>query len=423
MANLRKLALSLLMRQEAAGQYANLALDSAIKQNDLSPADRALLSILVYGVLEKKLTLDYAIDRFSCEKEIEPGVRQILRLGLYQLVFLDRIPDHAAVNETVSLAPARAKGFVNAILRECLRKEKKLPLPEEKIDPVFYLSIRYSICRPLVKSFVAAYGRAKAEAVFAAFEETPGLDLRVNSLKTSAADYQKQLLALGLESRLLATGKGLGLDRSLPVATLPAFDDGACFVQDEASQLAVEALGAAPGMSVLDVCACPGSKSFGLALNMENKGSLTACDLHANKLSLVEKGAARLGITILTTLEKDARDDRPEWHEYFDRVLCDVPCSGFGVLAKKPELRYKDPAESAPLPAIQSAILSRSAEFVKSGGKLLYSTCTLLTCENGDVVRAFLEQNKAFSLVEERTLFPDVDGTDGFYFALLEKRS
>ena len=422
MADARRLALDLLQKQEAAGQYASIALDSAIKKNTLSTADRALLSVLVYGVLEKKLTLDYAIDRLSGGKDIEPSVRQMLRLGLYQLAFLDKIPDHAAVNETVRLAPARAKGFVNAVLREFLRREKKMPLPEEKIDHVSYLSIKYSIALPLVEAFVSAYGLERAEAIFAAFSKQPGLDLRVNTLKISVADYQKLLLDEGIESLLLSTQKGVTIAKSLPVADLPGFDEGFCFVQDEASQRAVAALGARPGEKVLDVCACPGSKSFGLAMDMENRGELIACDLHANKLSLVEKGASRLGLSILSTLEKDARDDRPEWIGAFDRVLCDVPCSGFGVLTKKPELRYKDPKESAELPAIQAAILSRSATFLKRGGRLLYSTCTLLPRENGDIVRAFLNENEAFSLVEEKTFFPDTDSTDGFYFALLEKR-
>ena len=422
MSDPRKLALALLEKQEAASQYASIALDSAIKQNALSPADRALLSVLVYGVLEKKLTLDYAIDQFSGRKTIEPTVRMLLRLGLYQIAFLDKIPDHAAVNETVNLAPARAKGFVNAILRSFLRAEKKLPLPQEKIDPVFRLSIEYSVARPLCESFVSAYGIERTKAIFAAFGKAPGLDLRINTLKISVSDYQKLLSEKGIESRLLSTQKGVALKQSFPVASLPGFDEGLCFVQDEASQLALEALGALPGERILDACACPGSKSFGLALNMENRGEILSCDLHANKLSLVEKGASRLGISILQTKEKDARDDRPEWHENFDRVLCDVPCSGFGVLAKKPELRYKDPSESAALPAIQGAILARSAEFLKRGGKLLYSTCTLLPRENGEVVQAFLQENDAFKLVEERTLFPDTDGTDGFYFALLEKK-
>ena len=273
-----------------------------------------------------------------------------------------------------------------------------------------------------MEEFVRAFGTDRAEAILAAFSERPGLDLRINTLKTSTADYQKLLAEHGIEAKPLDCD-GLTLAESLPVSRIPGFDEGLSFVQDEASQLAVKALGARPGEIILDACACPGSKSFGLAIDMKNEGTLIACDLHESKLSLVKTGAERLGISILSVEQKDARADRPAWHGFFDRILCDVPCSGFGVLAKKPELRYKDPAESIALPGIQQEILSRSAEFLKVGGSLLYSTCTLLERENGDVVRDFLAKNKQFSLVEERTLFPDRDHTDGFYFALLKKEA
>ena len=207
-----------------------------------------------------------------------------------------------------------------------------------------------------------------------------------------------------------------------PVPALPGFSDGHFFVQDEASQLCVEALDAKAGMSVIDVCACPGSKSFGAAADMENRGHLVCCDLHKNKLSLVESGAARLGISIIETEARDARDPNPAWAGAFDRVLCDVPCSGFGVFAKKPELRYKDPAKSAALPDIQLAILENASTYLKAGGILVYSTCTLLPTENEENVNRFLQSHPAFSLLRERTLTPDVDGTDGFYFAVLQKQ-
>ena len=174
-------------------------------------------------------------------------------------------------------------------------------------------------------------------------------------------------------------------------------------------------------MRVLDACACPGSKSFGAAIDMQNTGEVISCDLHKNKLSLVESGAARLGISILSTAERDARDTNEEWLGTFDRVLCDVPCSGFGVFAKKPELRYKDPATSAALPDIQFAILKNASTYVKIGGKLVYSTCTLLPSENEENVSRFLNENNTFKLIEKRTLYPDTDGTDGFFYAVLER--
>jgi 16S rRNA (cytosine967-C5)-methyltransferase len=184
----------------------------------------------------------------------------------------------------------------------------------------------------------------------------------------------------------------------------------------------VEALDAQKGMTVIDACACPGSKSFGAAIDMENDGRVLSCDLHANKLSLVNSGAKRLGISIVETFARDARHTEAAWIGQADRVLCDVPCSGFGVFAKKPELRYKDATQSEALPDIQLAILESACQYVKCGGQLVYSTCTLLPRENGENVRRFLEQHGEFSLLRERTLFPDTDGTDGFYFAVLKRK-
>ena len=192
-------------------------------------------------------------------------------------------------------------------------------------------------------------------------------------------------------------------------------------MQDEASQLCVEALEVKEGMTALDVCACPGSKSFGMAIEMNNRGEVHSCDLHQNKLSLVQSGAERLGISILDTFARDAREINEEWIQKADCVLCDVPCSGFGVFAKKPELRYKDPSRSDALPAIQSSILNTSAQYVREGGRLVYSTCTLLPEENEQNVAAFLAKNPAFTLVRMRTLTPDTDHTDGFFFAVMER--
>ena len=207
-----------------------------------------------------------------------------------------------------------------------------------------------------------------------------------------------------------------------PVRELPGFEEGLFFVQDEASALCVEAVEASEGMTVLDLCACPGSKSFGMAIEMKNRGTLYSCDLHENKLTLVRSGAERLGISIIDTLAGDARTLHREWVGVADRVLCDVPCSGFGVFAKKPELRYKDPERSRALPKIQQNIVSTAANYVKKGGRLIYSTCTLLPEENEENVARFLAAHPDFSLVQMRTLTPADDGTDGFFFAVLERR-
>ncbi len=423
MENVRKTALTLLGKCADAEQYSNLALDTAIKRGDFSPADRGLLTSLVYGTLERLLTLDYQIERLSSRplSELDAETKSILRLGLYQLLYLDRVPDHAAVNETVELAPRRTRGFVNAILRELLRREKRLELPDATSEPMAYLSVKYSFAEGICAAFVEEFGMLRAESILSAFCTQPPLTLRVNTLKISRAELKKKIAAAGFEAHETTKAASGLLLASAPVRALPGFDDGWFFVQDEASQLCVEALDAQPGMTLLDACACPGSKSFGAAIEMENRGCVISCDLHKNKLSLVQDGAARLGISIIETEARDARTERDEWKEKFDRVLCDVPCSGFGVFAKKPELRYKEIEKSAALPDIQLAILENAARMLAPGGRLVYSTCTLLHRENGGNIQRFLQAHPDFTLLRERTLYPDIDSTDGFYFAVLAR--
>ncbi len=424
MSDPRKIAYDVLVRCASAEQYSNIALDTAIKRSDLTSPDRGLLTALVYGVIERQITLDAIIDSLTDRKneDISPDVRTLLRLGLYQLAYLDRVPDHAAVNETVNMAGKRSRGFVNAILRAFIRSGKEIPIPQKETDVIGYLSVKYSFCQALCSTFVEHFGLERTEELFAAFGEQPDLTLRTNTLRISREALVGKIGEQGIRA-LPTTASEVGIrvcDKS-PVAELYGFGEGLFFVQDEASQLCVKALDAKEGMRVLDACACPGSKSFGAAIDMNNVGEVVSCDLHRNKLSLVESGAARLGISILTTEERDARNTKEEWLGAFDRVFCDVPCSGFGVFAKKPELRYKDPAASAALPDIQLAILKNASSYLKEGGKLVYSTCTLLPEENEENVSRFLAENNNFILIEQRTLYPDVDGTDGFFYAAFER--
>ena len=422
MDNPRRIAWDVLNKCETAEQYSNIALDTAIKRAELAPADRGLLTTLVYGVLERMIPLDACIDHLAARSEIAPDVRNLLRMGIYQMVYLDRVPDHAAVNETVDMAPRRVKGFVNAILRAFARSGKQLPIPDREEDPIGYLSVRYSFCEALCETFVATFGMRRTEELFEAFDREPPLTVRVNTLRVSREELLERMALDGIRAEATPFAEnGIRVLDKTPVTALCGFDEGLLFVQDEASQLCVKALDARADMHVLDACACPGSKSFGAAIDMNNTGSVVACDLHQNKLSLVANGATRLGISIVSTEARDARHRKEEWHEHFDRVLCDVPCSGFGVFAKKPELRYKDPARSAALPEIQAAILENASSYVKSGGKLVYSTCTLLPQENEENVARFLQSHGEFTLLEQKTLYPDVDGTDGFFYAVLER--
>ncbi len=425
----RKLAFSLLQKAESNDQYLNIALDHALEASALSPLDRALAATLVYGVTERRITLDYQIERLSSRPtgELDLAVRTALRLGLYQLAYLDRIPPHAAVDESVSLVPRRASGFVNAILRAYTR-DPHMRLPEKENGFALYLSVKYSVGLPLTQKLLSAYGEEAAEEILRGFANTPPTTISVNTLKISRDALAEKLSA----EQTRFSPNGLTVRGS--IRTLDGFSEGEFFVQDEASQLCVEALGAEAGEFIIDVCSAPGSKSFGSAIRMNNQGTIRSFDLHEKKLSLIRSSADRLGIDIIEAEAHDGRDPIPELFEKADRVLCDVPCSGFGVLAKKPELRYKDPAASAALPKIQRDILENACRYVKRGGVLVYSTCTIFPEENEENVKSFLEAHPEFSLTPFSvgafdcpegmiTLLPNVHATDGFFIARLVRNS
>ena len=424
--NIRALTLDVLTRCEAGG-YSNIALDTVIKRNDLSGSDRALLTALVYGVIERKITLDYMISKLSSipDSKIERDTRNALRLGLYQLAYMDKIPAHAAINETVSLVNKRSKGFVNAVLRSYQRMGDKIALPDSS-DKVKYLSVKYSVGEELIKALLRTYPFEECEKIFAAFGQKTPITMRVNNLKTSRKEICQRIAGATLTP---ISPDGITVENAA-VGELDALRDGSVTVQDEASQICVRALGALKGETVLDVCACPGSKSFGAAMTMQNEGKILAFDIHENKLSLVKSGAERLGISIIETAAHDAREFIPELEGKADRIICDVPCSGFGVIGKKPEIRYKDPKESERLPSIQLDILENVSKYLKVGGTLVYSTCTILPEENENNVIKFLENHKNFKLVPfcvgsitaesgMITLLPHIHNTDGFFIAKL----
>ena len=424
----RELAYGLLTKAENSRQYSNIALDNALSKSDLSPIDKGLVSAIFYGVLERRLTLDYQISQLSSRKleEIDISALIALRMGIYQIVYLDRIPAHAAINETVELCPKKLRGFTNAILRSFLR-EKKLFLPEES-DTVNYLSVRYSISVPLLKRFLLIFGEEDTVALLEALNQPQKTTVRANTLLTD-----RDSLLMNIPNSAPTKNSSSGIYVKGSVRELYGFNEGLFFVQDEASQICVEALGAKPDELIMDICACPGSKSFGTAIEMNNKGNIFAFDLHENKLSLVINNAKRLRIDIINTAKCDGRDFLENFEEKADRIICDVPCSGFGVLAKKPELRYKDPNESSALPKIQSDILDNACRYLKKGGTLIYSTCTLFPEENEDNVQNFLSRHPDFSLIPWSvgniyadngmiTLLPHIHNTDGFFIAKLIRK-
>ena len=423
----RSLAYDLLGRSEKSKQYSNIALDHALEKSGLSHADKRLASALFYGVTERRITLDYRISQLSARpvSELDAEVLCALRMGLYQLMYLDRIPAHAAINETVGLCKKRFSGFVNAILRAHTREPFVLPSREDAAE---YLSVSCSVCKELCEKFISIFGVDEAERVLNGFFGVSDTTLRVNTLRTS-----RDALAQKLEDATPTDISPAGLYVKGSVRELYGFSEGLFFVQDQASQICVEALDAREGDLMLDICACPGSKSFGSAIKMNDKGRIIAFDLHENKLSLVKESAKRLGIDVIETSAMDGRTPIPELFGKADRVLCDVPCSGFGVLGKKPELRYKSPEESARLPEIQRAILDNASRYVKVGGALVYSTCTLLPEENQQNIQEFLSRHPEFSLAPWSvgslevsngmiTLMPHIHNTDGFFIAKLIRK-
>lgn len=430
--NVRKLALDTLSKCESAAQYSNLALDAKIKQFNITGDDRSLFTVLVYGVIEHKLTLDYYINSLSSipREKIEPSTRNILRLGLYQIIFM-RISDHAAVNETVALAPQRSRGFVNAILRNYLRKKDSIPLP---VDTVDRLSVKYSFPAETCQKLIECFGKDETERLLSAMNEPPMMTLRVNTLKTSRDELLQKLSDAGIKAEKTSFSPfGIRLAEGVSYPMLESLCKGEFFVQDEASQISTAVLASERGMKVIDMCACPGSKSFGAALTMENEGTLLAFDLSKSKLPLISSGASRLGIDIISSNVRDGRDFLPELEGSADRIICDVPCSGFGVVAKKPEIRYKDINSAAALPDIQYGILCNAARYLKKGGVMVYSTCTVLPEENEENVKRFLSSHPEFSpvpfnvggLTAENgmiTLLPHIHGTDGFFICKLIKQ-
>ena len=434
--NVRELTLSLLLDCEANGKYVNLALSSR-RTDNLSADERSFLTVLLYTVAERKITYDYYISAISGRSldKIDPTTLNILRIGMCQITDISSVPDHAAVNETVSLArnPGE-RSFVNGVLRQAVRlkADGKLPLPPREKKVSRYLSIAYSFPHWMVKHFISLYGENDTEKLLAHFNNARYTDLTVNLTKTSRDDLVDRLEKAGYTiSESVETPLSVRLSGSVNPRNLPGFEDGLFFVQDAACAVSAEALGISKGDRIIDVCACPGGKSLAAAILSDN-GEVVSFDIHDSKLSLIEDGAKRLGLTGITVGECDATNPRDELFGSFDKVICDVPCSGLGVLGKKPDIRHRDNQSLQELPDLQYNILSASVNYLKDDGVMIYSTCTLNPEENERVVERFLEEHKEFCTVDFAlgnikshngmlTLLPHVHGTDGFFIAKIRK--
>lgn len=425
----RTTALAALIACRKAGAWSDGVLKDYLRRDGLDRRDAALATQLCCGVLQQRMLLDWRLEQVSSQllAKLQPVVLDILRLGAYQIGFLDRVPDSAAVNEAVEQAKryanVRAGNYVNGVLRALSRRKAELTMPEG--DGLAALSIRYSHPLPLVELLAQQLPAGTLAQVLAGNQQIPPAVLRRNPLKPGE-------MPAGVQPHPWMPGCWTVRGN---VETMPGFGEGCFTVQDAASQLAVLAADPQPGSRVLDACAAPGGKSFASAAQMHNRGELISCDIHPHKLKLIEAGAERLGVTCLQTVRQDGSVYRPEWDASFDLVLADVPCSGLGVIRKKPDIRYKDIAALAGLPAVQARLLDNLSRYVRPGGALLYSTCTILRRENEDVVSAFLKTHPAFALepFPVPAPLPDNDGmllllpgqwdTDGFFMAKLRRKA
>ena len=411
----RKTALDALERCRRDGAWSGQVLSALLAKRSLSARDTALASRLFFGTLQNLSYLDHSIAAYTKGK-LEPKVRDILRLGAYQIFFMDRIPGSAAVNESVKLCKAssfaRAAGLVNAVLR---RMTKEGPAAISGQGSASYLSTLYSHPLWLVEELIAVRGYECAEAVLKANNEAVPVYIQTNTLRVSPEELAKSLGAErhgGLAGCLILSEPG-------NLAALPEFQQGLFYVQDPSARTAVAMAGPGSGMRVLDACAAPGGKSFAAALEMEGQGDILSCDISASKLSLVAEGARRMGMDCIRCKSQDARSLS---EGEFDLIFADVPCSGMGVIRKKPDIRYRDPKDIAQIPQLQREILKNISRGVRPGGAIAYSTCTWRPAENRGVVDAFLAEYEDFSIEKERTFWPDLDGTDGFYLCLMRRK-
>ena len=406
--------------------------------DNLSKRDRALLTALLYKTVEKKLTYDYyisAVAKRSVDK-ITPEALDAIRLGVCALLDMNSIPDHAAVNEAVRLIKRPSeRSFVNGVLRGVAREKENLPLPDKSKNAPRYYSVYYSIPLPTVKYMISLLGEESAVGFFESVNsDSFTTSLTVNTERITVEDFIKKLTGAGYTAwKSEFSLVSVRVDGSLDPKEIDGFSDGEFFVQDEASALSSLILGAESGELIIDVCSAPGGKSFALALLSGDKADIRSFDIHDSKISLIESGAKRLGLSSVKASARDATLPDESLFGKADRVLCDVPCSGLGVFSKKPDLRYKDITALESLSALQLDILTASAKYLKAGGTLVYSTCTLRREENEDVVDKFLSENPDFEAVDfsisdissengRITLYPHVHKTDGFFISKLRKK-
>lgn len=419
--NDRLLAYKILLKIEKDKAYSNLTLDSVLEKEEAG--HEPFVRALVYGVIERKITLDYILATYLTQpiKKLKPQVLTVLRMGVYQIKFMDKVPVSAAVNESVNIIKKQglsfASGLVNSVLRKVASNDIVYPKNTESIE---YYSVKYSCPKELVNQYINDYGLEDALGILATSLEVPPLVLRINTLKTDINDLTEKFKAEGVEI-VPASIYGAVIVKSGNPFTTSLYENGLFHVQDLASQMCIKELNAKPGDIVLDMCSAPGGKSFTIAQYLENNGEIYSFDLYAHRLSLINSGAKRLNIDIIKTDVRDASvfyDDIPA----AEKILCDVPCSGLGVIRRKPEIKYKDLQFVDKLCDLQYNIICSASKYLKQNGRLIYSTCSLNKAENELVCDRFLKNNTDFKLLSEpKTLMPHKDSTDGFFYAVFTK--
>ena len=434
----RETALNVLIASRQEDGWSNSLLKNYISRDRLDKRDAALATRLCYGVLQNRYKLDFYLQQLLTGKvkDLHPVIRDILHLGLYQMYEMDKVPQSAAVNESVDMAKKYCKkqrfapGLVNAVLRKASQITPAEPTGWQE---------KYSHPQALIDLLKGYVGKTRIEPMLRANNQAPDTVVQVNTLKTTAEDLSARLQQEGvtalkhqwLENCLVLSGTG-------NLEQLPSFREGLFYVQDAAAKLSVlcAMLPRNEDWKVLDCCAAPGGKSFAAAIAMQGRGQIISCDVYEHKTHLIAAGAARLGIKNLTARHLDATEFVPEWENNMDAVICDVPCSGYGIIRKKPDIRYKNLKEMEALPALQQRILDNQSRYVRPGGVLLYSTCTLVHQENEGMVETFLRQHPDFYLeplplpepfpVNETGMLALVPGeydTDGFFIARLRRKS
>ncbi|AFS78688.1 ribosomal RNA small subunit methyltransferase B [Gottschalkia acidurici 9a] len=443
--NSREIALKILNEVNEENAYSNISINRNMPKgiNDL---DSSLIRELVYGVLENKIYIDYVIKNFSTVrlKKIAPVVMNILRLGIYQLIFMDRIPDSAAVNESVKLSKKYShrgsQGFVNGLLRNISRNKDNIKLPNKNKEKVKYLSVKYSHPEWMIERWIKEYGFEFTESLCIANNSTPKLNIRVNTLKIDRDTLVNILNQKNIDCKKTRySTDGIIVENPINITELDEFKKGLFQIQDESSMLVSQIMDPKEGSLVIDICSAPGGKTTHIAQKMNNKGKIIARDIYEHKIKLVKENSERLGINIIQYEQFNALDLDESLIGKADYCLVDAPCSGLGLIRRKPDIKWnKESSDIEGISELQYNILQSASKYVKSNGVLVYSTCTIEKDENINLINKFLRDNENFELANFNDLidnseeiiketgylelYPNISGTDGFFIAKLLKK-